>query len=268
MYTVTLTLSIGKPCNVRYCLHIEVRARHRAGSAAASERPPMFDLLGHLLNHRARQNANETPLLSPSFPPFLLFIPFFSPFLPATYGNQPAFCYLSERPAQQRYRTHSFPTSSSLPPFNLANLDLVVGTSLVFQQPALVPLNYLLFFLRTLVLIFFRPNPDSRSTLSTLTPRSRRPSVPPVASPSPYLSILPLVLSSVSPLPFYGLCLLSQHLAIPYNPTDQRHRQERQRLEVNPDQGLTAWCQWRTPAKCRFWRNNAGPCLNFWSSTT
>ena len=53
----------------------------------------------------------------------------------------------------------------------------------------------------------------------------------------------------------------------PHNPTDHRHLQERQRPDVEPDQGLTKW--WRTPAKRRFWRNNAG-CfpLSSWLSTT
>jgi hypothetical protein len=75
-----------------------VRARHRSGSAAGSEprqgQPTHvrlhFSILIHF-NHCARQNANETPVFSPSLPSFLLFLPFSFPFLPASNGNQPVF---------------------------------------------------------------------------------------------------------------------------------------------------------------------------------
>ena len=83
----------------------------------------------------------------------------------------------------------------------------------------------------------------SPSDIFSLTPRCRDgpPSTPSsmlsLRRHSPYLSVSPLVLSSVSPLSFSGRCLRS--LVKPHNPTNQRHCEERQRPDESPNQALT-----------------------------
>jgi hypothetical protein len=99
-----------------------------------------------------------------------IFSPFSPIFLPLLTRKQRQstsfFCNFPERPVQRRYCTHSFPTFSSLPPFGLANSD-VVGILLVFKLHVVeedVALNYHIFSLCALSL--FRPNPDSLDTFN------------------------------------------------------------------------------------------------------
>jgi hypothetical protein len=215
------------------------------GGSAASERHPhststLFHPYPFPLNHRARQNANETPSLPARISKISPLSPLSLSLLARKTRQSTGFFYnLPERPAQRRYRTHSFPTSSSMPSFNLAKLGsrsrnfACIYTTRPHQRGRRVEL---------LSFLFARSHSHPSQSLSRHFFNNFEAAEPP-SPPSPprrhtfrfhHLSFLGLSPPFLRAMPSH-----SQHLAKSHNLTDQRHRQGRHRPDPNPDRGFT-----------------------------